>query len=99
MLKWRGVASTPRSPGHGRLSLDQDEGSRGVTLGLGGDDKTARERLREVLRIYASFNTRLAYATDLGIPLEWVPGYTPPDPSRRRGRRRATPTGLAWLNW
>ena len=35
-----------------------------------------RERLQEFLRIYASVNTRLAYATDLGIPLDWVPGYT-----------------------
>ncbi|GAA3436662.1 tyrosine-type recombinase/integrase [Kutzneria kofuensis] len=70
-----------------------------MTLALVGEDKTARERLREFLRIYASVNTRLAYATDLGIPLDWVPGYTPPDPSRRRGRRRAEPTGLEWLNW
>ncbi|HKS44965.1 MAG TPA: tyrosine-type recombinase/integrase [Amycolatopsis sp.] len=61
--------------------------------------KDARERLAEFLRIYASVNTRLAYATDLGIPLDWVPGYVAPDPGRRRGRRRAQPTGLAWLPW
>lgn len=70
-----------------------------MTLALVGEDKTARERLREFLRIYASVNTRLAYATDLGIPLDWVPGYVAPDPSRRRGRKRARPTGLEWLNW
>lgn len=70
-----------------------------MTLALVGADKTARERLQEFLRIYASVNTRLAYATDLGIPLDWVPGYAPPDPNRRRGRRRAEPTGLEWLNW
>jgi len=70
-----------------------------VTLALVGADKTARERLQEFLRVYASINTRLAYATDLGIPLEWVPGHTPPDPNRRRGRKRAAPTGLEWLNW
>ncbi|HTI27506.1 MAG TPA: tyrosine-type recombinase/integrase [Kutzneria sp.] len=70
-----------------------------MTLALVGEDKTARERLQEFLRIYASVNTRLAYATDLGIPLEWVPGYAPPDPNRRRGRKRAAPTGLEWLNW
>lgn len=63
-------------------------------------DKTTRERFAEFLRIYASLNTRLAYATDLGIPLEWVPGYRPPDPTRRRGRaRRTQPTGLEWLTW
>ena len=62
--------------------------------------KSSRERFAEFLRIYASVNTRLAYAADLGIPLEWVPGYRPPDPSRRRGRsRRSEPTGLEWLNW
>jgi hypothetical protein len=70
-----------------------------VTLAVIGADKSARERLQEFLRIYASVNTRLAYATDLGIPLDWVPGYTPPDPNRRRGRKRAAPTGLEWLNW
>jgi site-specific recombinase XerD len=70
-----------------------------VTLAVIDQDKTARERLQEFLRIYASVNTRLAYATDLGIPLDWVPGYQPPDPNRRRGRRRAEPTGLEWLNW
>ncbi len=70
-----------------------------MTLALVGEDKTARERLQEFLRIYAAVNTRLAYATDLGIPLDWVPGYTPPDPNRRRGRKRAAPTGLEWLNW
>jgi site-specific recombinase XerD len=62
--------------------------------------KTGQERFAEFLRIYASVNTRLAYATDLGIPLDWVPGYVPPDPHRRRGRRRrAQPTGLEWLTW
>jgi integrase/recombinase XerD len=61
--------------------------------------KDARDRFAEFLRIYASVNTRLAYATDLGIPLDWVPGYVPPDPGRRRGRRRQEPTGLAWLPW
>ncbi len=70
-----------------------------MTLAVIGADKSARERLQEFLRIYASVNTRLAYATDLGIPLDWVPGYTPPDPNRRRGRKRAAPTGLEWLNW
>lgn len=70
-----------------------------MTLAVAGEDKSARERLQEFLRIYASVNTRLAYATDLGIPLDWVPGYQPPDPGRRRGRRRAAPTGLEWLNW
>jgi site-specific recombinase XerD len=79
--------------------LIKTRGVRAVTLALVGEDKTARERLQEFLRIYASVNTRLAYATDLGIPLEWVPGYTPPDPSRRRGRQRSRSTGLAWLNW
>ncbi|GLY66678.1 tyrosine-type recombinase/integrase [Amycolatopsis taiwanensis] len=63
------------------------------------DDKTGQERFAEFLRIYASVNTRLAYATDLGIPLDWVPGYVAPDPGRRRGRQRAQPTGLAWLPW
>lgn len=63
-------------------------------------DKGSRERFAEFLRIYASLNTRLAYASDLGIPLDWVPGYQPPDPQRRRGRaRRAQPTGLEWLPW
>ncbi|WP_246154692.1 tyrosine-type recombinase/integrase [Saccharopolyspora hirsuta] len=67
---------------------------------LGQPDKTSRERFAEFLRIYASLNTRLAYATDLGIPLDWVPGYRPPDPTRRRGRsRRAQPSGLEWLPW
>jgi integrase/recombinase XerD len=62
--------------------------------------KTGQERFAEFLRIYASVNTRLAYATDLGIPLEWVPGYVAPDPQRRRGRaRRSEPTGLEWLPW
>lgn len=62
--------------------------------------KTGRERFAEFLRIYASLNTRLAYATDLGIPLDWVPGYSAPDPGRRRGRpRRHQPTGLEWLAW
>ncbi|MFR9729828.1 tyrosine-type recombinase/integrase [Saccharopolyspora sp. MS10] len=63
-------------------------------------DKSGRERFAEFLRIYTSLNTRLAYATDLGIPLDWVPGYRAPEPGRRRGRaRRAEPTGLEWLNW
>ncbi|MBB5158279.1 tyrosine-type recombinase/integrase [Saccharopolyspora phatthalungensis] len=63
-------------------------------------EKTTQERFAEFLRIYASLNTRLAYATDLGIPLEWVPGYRPADPQRRRGRaRRSEPTGLEWLAW
>ncbi|EHR51128.1 site-specific recombinase XerD [Saccharomonospora marina XMU15] len=67
---------------------------------LGQVDKTTRERFAEFLRIYASLNTRLAYATDLGIPLDWVPGYRAPDPARRRGRaRKAQPTGLEWLPW
>lgn len=62
--------------------------------------KTGQERFAEFLRIYASLNTRLAYARDLGIPLEWVPGYVAPDPQRRRGRRRRDqPTGLEWLPW
>jgi site-specific recombinase XerD len=62
--------------------------------------KTGQERFAEFLRIYASLNTRVAYATDLGIPLDWVPGYTAPDPAHRRGRpRRAEPTGLEWLTW
>lgn len=61
--------------------------------------KDARERFAEFLRIYASVNTRLAYATDLGIPLDWVPGYVAPDPRRRRGRQRREPTGLEWLPW
>jgi integrase/recombinase XerD len=62
--------------------------------------KTASERFAEFLRVYASVNTRVAYATDLGIPLDWVPGYVAPDPRRRRGRqRRAQPTGLEWLPW
>ncbi|WP_033287962.1 tyrosine-type recombinase/integrase [Amycolatopsis jejuensis] len=70
-----------------------------MTLALVGE-KGARERFAEFLRVYASLNTRLAYATDLGIPLDWVPGYEPPDPGRRRGRaRRADPGGLAWLPW
>ncbi|MBQ6644455.1 MAG: tyrosine-type recombinase/integrase [Saccharopolyspora sp.] len=63
-------------------------------------ERFARERFAQFLRIYTSLNTRIAYATDLGIPLEWVPGYQPPDPQRRRGRaRRTEPTGLEWLNW
>ncbi|MER7011820.1 site-specific integrase, partial [Saccharopolyspora sp. NPDC000359] len=67
---------------------------------LGQADKTSQERFAEFLRIYASVNTRLAYATDLGIPLDWVPGYQPPDPTRRRGRaRRAQPSGLEWMPW
>jgi site-specific recombinase XerD len=75
-----------------------------VTLALmpsaEGTGKAARERFAEFLRVYASVNTRLAYATDLGIPLEWVPGYVAPDPDRRRGRRRRPqPTGLEWLPW
>lgn len=62
--------------------------------------KSSRERFAEFLRIYASLNTRVAYARDLGIPLDWVPGYTAPDPARRRGRsRRSQPTGLEWLTW
>lgn len=62
--------------------------------------KTGPERFAEFLRIYASLNTRVAYATDLGIPLDWVPGYVAPDPGRRRGRsRRSEPTGLEWLTW
>ncbi|GAA4535292.1 tyrosine-type recombinase/integrase [Amycolatopsis samaneae] len=62
--------------------------------------KSGRERFAEFLRIYASVNTRVAYATDLGIPLDWVPGYVPPDPGRRRGRqRRAGSSGLEWLVW
>ncbi|GAA2793577.1 tyrosine-type recombinase/integrase [Saccharopolyspora taberi] len=66
----------------------------------GQPDKTTRERFAEFLRIYTSLNTRIAYATDLGIPLDWVPGYAPPDPRRRRGRtRRTEPTGLEWLTW
>ncbi|WAL69140.1 tyrosine-type recombinase/integrase [Amycolatopsis cynarae] len=64
-----------------------------------GTGKSGQERLAEFLRIYTSLNTRVAYATDLGIPLEWVPGYVPPDPTRRRGRRRAQPTGLEWFPW
>ncbi len=64
------------------------------------DGKSGPERFAEFLRVYASLNTRLAYATDLGIPLEWVPGYRTPDPGRRRGRaRRAEQTGLEWLPW
>ncbi|WP_243787695.1 tyrosine-type recombinase/integrase [Saccharopolyspora gloriosae] len=64
------------------------------------DDKSGRERFAEFLRIYTSLNTRVAYATDLGIPLDWVPGYHAPEPGRRRGRaRRIEPTGLEWLNW
>lgn len=60
----------------------------------------AQQRFAEFLRIYTSLNTRIAYATDLGIPRDWVPGYTPPDPGRRRGRaRREHPTGLQWLHW
>ncbi|WP_134662707.1 MULTISPECIES: tyrosine-type recombinase/integrase [unclassified Amycolatopsis] len=74
-----------------------------MTLALtdaGGAGKDARERFGEFLRVYASLNTRVAYATDLGIPLDWVPGYQPPDPGRRRGRaRRADPDALAWLPW
>lgn len=74
-----------------------------MTLALvptGEHGKTGQERLAEFLRIYTSVNTRLAYATDLGIPLDWVPGYVPGDPQRRRGRRRrAEPNGLAWLPW
>ncbi|MEV0052451.1 tyrosine-type recombinase/integrase [Saccharopolyspora shandongensis] len=67
---------------------------------LGQADKSGQERFTEFLRIYASLNTRLAYATDLGIPLNWVPGYRAPDPTRRRGRaRRAQSTGLEWLPW
>jgi site-specific recombinase XerD len=67
---------------------------------LGQAEKTTRERFAEFFRIYASLNTRIAYAGDLGIPLDWVPGYRPPDPRRRRGRqRRAEPTGLEWLTW
>ena len=66
---------------------------------MDGESKAARERFAEFLRVYASLNTRLAYATDLGIPLEWVPGYVAPDPGRRRGRRRREPTGLEWLPW
>src|SRR5436305_5997681 len=66
----------------------------------GETGKDARERFAEFLRIYTSVNTRLAYATDLGIPLDWVPGYVAPDPHRRRGRRRRQePTGLEWLPW
>jgi site-specific recombinase XerD len=69
----------------------------GDASGAGGN---GRERLGEFLRIYSSVNTRLAYATDLGIPLDWVPGYTPPDPGRRRGRaRRVDPAPLSWLPW
>lgn len=65
-----------------------------------GDGKSGQERFAEFLRIYASVNTRLAYARDLGIPLDWVPGYVAPDPGRRRGqRRRDRPTGLEWLPW
>ncbi|WP_116200577.1 tyrosine-type recombinase/integrase [Amycolatopsis circi] len=74
-----------------------------MTLALtdaGGAGKDARERFAEFLRVYASLNTRVAYATDLGIPLDWVPGYQPPDPGRRRGRaRRTDPDALAWLPW
>ncbi|WP_406632324.1 tyrosine-type recombinase/integrase [Amycolatopsis sp. WGS_07] len=74
-----------------------------MTLALtdaGEAGKDARERFGEFLRVYASLNTRVAYATDLGIPLDWVPGYQPPDPGRRRGRaRRADPDALAWLPW
>lgn len=67
---------------------------------LADRDKTGQERFAEFLRIYASVNTRLAYARDLGIPLDWVPGYVAPDPQRRRGRRRRDqPTGLEWLPW
>ncbi len=67
---------------------------------LGQADKSTQERFAEFLRIYASLNTRLAYATDLGLPLDWVPGYRPPEGTRRRGRaRRAQPTGLEWLPW
>lgn len=77
-------------------------GAIGDSAGLGAAaDKTGRERFAEFLRVYASLNTRLAYATDLGIPLDWVPGYQAPDPdARRRGRaRRTEPTGLEWLPW
>jgi site-specific recombinase XerD len=71
-----------------------------AVAGVAGEDKTGRARLVEFLRVYASVNTRLAYATDLGIPLDWVPGYQAPDPGRRRGRpRRAEPAELAWLPW
>ncbi|HEY3711032.1 MAG TPA: tyrosine-type recombinase/integrase [Amycolatopsis sp.] len=68
--------------------------------GADGAGKSGPERFAEFLRIYASLNTRIAYATDLGIPLEWVPGYVAPDPGRRRGRRRREQSsGLEWLVW
>lgn len=74
--------------------------SKAVAPVEGGAGKSSRERFAEFLRVYTSVNTRLAYASDLGIPLEWVPGYQPPGAGRRRGRaRRAEPTGLEWLNW
>lgn len=71
-----------------------------MTLAVRDEDgKTGQERFAEFLRVYASLNTRLAYAGDLGIPLDWVPGYRAPDPGRRRGRARREPTGLEWLPW
>jgi site-specific recombinase XerD len=66
----------------------------------GDGEQNGQERFAQFLRIYASLNTRLAYARDLGIPRDWVPGYRTPDPDRRRGRaRRHEPTGLEWLPW
>ncbi len=62
-----------------------------MTLAVPSDagGKNGQQRFAEFLRVYASLNTRLAYATDLGIPLDWVPGYQVPDPTRRRGRAGA----------
>lgn len=77
-----------------------EHGLEVIAVDGGETRESARERFADFLRIYASVNTRVAYATDLGIPLDWVPGYTAPEATRRRGRRRReTATGLEWLTW